>query len=403
MAYSIPSNTLRAACQTGNFEPLQNLASHVNSYDEKGSFLLARFVETEPFTNNHAATLPRLITYLGANVNLAHKVSGKTALHCAANFGNQIAVRILLNHGANVDAKDKGQSTPLMCCAAFAGNSRVIQELLSRNATIEATSRYGQTALHFAVEEDQVENATVLLLNGARQLDDIYGQTPVQKAKSEAMRTLLRANIEDLRRAAMNQLTDRIQILLTKANPLADAISGSDTAEAQLLMGHQQFTPHHLEEGFRYAFTDDSLRNYEFIFNLFAEKTILQPLAQRVLDRKQNELRNLERDLERARGDRDLLSTPDTRTADDFDLGRGDFGDQAQATMNFQNFLRTKEFREKQRLIGLDEKNNQIKFLSQDKSRIENQIVLLQRFLQRFNQATGIENDIDRLALTDAN
>jgi hypothetical protein len=403
MAVQVQSNVLIAACVTGDFAPLQSLAAVVNRYDEKGNSLLGRFVATEPFTDNHAATLPRLITELRADVDLRHSRTGKTALHAAAAFGNLVAVRILIDHGATVDARDNSQSTPLICCASFAGNSRVVAYLLLRGASIDAvTSRafFGSTALHGAVNEDQVDNARVLLRHGAnRQIRDTNGMEPLEWAKSQAMRDLFQRTIEEVRLEIERQSIDRIGILLARANPLEEAMRGSDLVEGRLLINHPQFTPNHLEEGFRFAFADSLVRNYDFIFDLFAERAALTSLVGIILQGKLTGLSNTQRVLEGALRERDRLSQPDRRNADDFDVGRGDAGDRSSAIMAYNKYLQFRDYNEAMRVRELENQDARIRSLSEDIERIERQIAVLRRFQNHFNPATVLETGIQALAI----
>lgn len=407
MTQQVQSRVLEAACGTGNFADIEQVRADVNRYDEKGGFLLIRFVyaaskTTEPDKfNRYVETLPRIITELQANVNLHHKKTGQTALHCAAGLGNLVAVRILLENHAEVNSRDQIQSTPLSYCASFAGNARVIEYLLSKGALVDAVTLSGQTALHFAVDQDQIENARVLLIHNAdKQMCASNGRRPLQEAKNKAMRNLFSRTIEELRIEIEKQQTKRIGILLTKANPIQEAIESSDLAEANLLINHLQFTNNHLEEGFKFAFKNEFLKNYDFIFKLFAEKPSLNFLVQRILDDKLIEVNILQNKIITATKDRDLLRerAQDTRTAYDFDLGRGDFADQATAITEFQDYLRRKDYTEGLRVAELENQNIKIRSLSEDIARIKHQIEILEKLQNHFS-LVDLEVGIQELAI----
>jgi hypothetical protein len=402
MVAQVQSNALIAACQSGDFAPLQGFAGAgvVNSHDEKGGFLLMRFLETEPFTDNHRATLPRLITELNADVNLAHSRTQKTALHIAASFGNVFAVNFLLDHHATIDPRDSIQSTPLTYCASFAGNSRAIECLIARGAQIDAIAQNHRTALHFAAEENQIENASVLLARGAnRQIRNDDRKTPLQEAQSQAMRNLFSKTAEQLQLEIQNQLTDRTLILLTRENPLRELFLNSSLEEARLLINHTQFTNHQLEEGFRLVFRDNFPVNYNFIFDLFSEKTSLKPLVESALQNKLPRVPALQEQLSDAYRTNAVLNQPDTRTADSFDLGRGDFADQAMANMQYQDFIQNGESRERARITELRRTEAQIRALIAQQGELRAQIDTLNRLLNRFNQVIALETGVQELAI----
>ncbi|MGD0665020.1 MAG: ankyrin repeat domain-containing protein [Rhabdochlamydiaceae bacterium] len=284
----IHSSILIEACRSGRFE---QLASSANSYDERGGFLLLRFLETSPFTSQHVKILPRLITVLKIDVNQAHARTGKTPLHYAAIFGPLAAVKILLENNAAVDARDKDEYTPLMCSAFIAGNSKVIGCLIDAKASIDAVSHETKkTALHFAVKADQVENARVLLMRGAnRKIQDINGNSSLDLAKSVEMSKIFTKSVEELRFDVEHQITQRIPILLSKANPLYESIMYGDLSEARFLMKHPQFTDDQLEEGFRFAFSGLPL-NHDFLFELFKDKLQLIQMVYFFINEKSDEM-----------------------------------------------------------------------------------------------------------------
>lgn len=465
---TVKSNDLRAACKTGEFAPLRKFKEKINNFDERSGFLLQYFVQTQPFTKQHIRTLPRLITELGANVNLSDPKYKNTALHSAALNGNIVAVKILLDNGALIEARNRSGETPLYwSCSGPDDNFDVLAELISRQADIHAMDSEGHTALFPAMVAEKVKNIRLLLENNAslvcledfpfkitnkeiinllnsakhnkhienllttaNPLKDAIKDRNVEEAKvltrhpkftihhleegckyaftDESLRNdefifILakavkkarclknNADLEPLKSppdAIANLLKyvkdKRIENLLTQTNPLKDAISSGDVEEASMLMDHPDFTTRHLEEGFRYAFTDKSLlRNNEFIFSLFAKKTISKHLVKDILSKSLKELKNLEWEIREAQNQ---IARPPSPP--DFDLGHGDWADRAQSLMDAQNYYRTKDILESRRIKDLEYK---IQDFSQDKNRIENQIAFLKRFLNQTNAATELE------------
>ena len=86
----------------------------------------------------------------GAKVNEANSLTGSTALHEAAAFGNkEIVEHLLKNVKADANASDFKAVTPLMH-ASGAGYSIICLLLLQYGARIDSCSAEGMTVLHFA-------------------------------------------------------------------------------------------------------------------------------------------------------------------------------------------------------------------------------------------------------------
>ena len=86
----------------------------------------------------------------GAKVNVANSLTGSTALHEAAAFGNkEIVEHLLKNVNADANASDFKAVTPLMH-ASGAGYSNICLLLLQYGANIDICSAEGMTVLHFA-------------------------------------------------------------------------------------------------------------------------------------------------------------------------------------------------------------------------------------------------------------
>ncbi|XP_049795989.1 poly [ADP-ribose] polymerase tankyrase-1-like [Schistocerca nitens] len=90
----------------------------------------------------------RALIAAGADV-AARDGSGRTALHCAAGWGDVEAARLLVGAGAAVDARTDGGWTPLHCAAAN-GHAEVAAALLVAGADRGATTGDGRTALDVA-------------------------------------------------------------------------------------------------------------------------------------------------------------------------------------------------------------------------------------------------------------
>jgi ankyrin repeat protein len=116
----------------------------------------------------------RVLLDAGADPRLAAD-DGQTALHNVATTGQLEAAPMLLAAGAEVDAETSAGTypgtTPLLC-AAEAGRKDMIALLLEHGANLEAADHgewqeCGRTALHFAVEREDLGLIEWLLEKGA--------------------------------------------------------------------------------------------------------------------------------------------------------------------------------------------------------------------------------------------
>lgn len=133
----------------------------------------------------------------GADVNAAHG-DGMTALHWAAERGDDAMSEMLIYAGANVTAVTRiGQYTPLHV-ASKNGNAPVVQMLIEAGADVAArTTNSGVIALHLAATSGNAEAIVTLIEHGsdvnARERE--WEQTPLLLAASQnrvdAIRTLL--------------------------------------------------------------------------------------------------------------------------------------------------------------------------------------------------------------------
>ena len=132
----------------------------------------------------------------GANLDAAHG-DGMTALHWAAQRGDDEVVALLVDAGADVEARTRlGSHTPLHVASRSAQVS-VVRTLLMAGADASAVTTTGATALHFAAGSGSAGSVAALLDHGADAdaREPVWGQTPLMfaaaAARTEAIAVLL--------------------------------------------------------------------------------------------------------------------------------------------------------------------------------------------------------------------
>ncbi|KAL3104195.1 hypothetical protein niasHS_002222 [Heterodera schachtii] len=109
----------------------------------------------------------RLLMDLEVDVN--HCIStGQSALHFACSKNHSAIVQLLIENGADLNAQDERGTTPLHK-AASQGHQRIVNLLLGcrKNLQIDLPNREGDTALHLACEDQQMDVALLLARSGA--------------------------------------------------------------------------------------------------------------------------------------------------------------------------------------------------------------------------------------------
>lgn len=128
--------------------------------------------------------IAKILVENGADVNIASSKNKTAPLNRAASNGYINIVRLLVENGADIDYQDaKLKSTPLMRASAN-GHKKVVEILLNNDALINVRGHRGESALFLAVSAEHVDVVKLLLSHGAiTDRVDIYGKTPLQKAK----------------------------------------------------------------------------------------------------------------------------------------------------------------------------------------------------------------------------
>ncbi|RHX96599.1 hypothetical protein DYB25_003089 [Aphanomyces astaci] len=202
--------------------------------------------------------LRRLLTE-GVDVNLAD-YDRRTPLHIAASDGNAEEVKLLIQAGANCHAKDRWGVTPLDCAkdavvaslmsthiraSLFAdtstapyrriatGDTEALKRAWLDGLALNAVDGGGRTALHVAVEKEQM-NAIELLLSAGATVDvaDDQGRTPMSIAVE-----MNASNVLSLFRRHVYTASSLPQVPITLDVPHAfAAIQHDDLARLQQLV-----------------------------------------------------------------------------------------------------------------------------------------------------------------------
>jgi ankyrin repeat protein len=150
----------------------------------------------------------------GADVNGAQG-DGMTALHWAADQGDEALTELLLASGATPAASTRiGRYVPLHL-AAKGGYAGVVRRLLAASVDVNATTTTGASALHFAAASGNAQTITLLVDRGANvnAREPEWGQTPLMFAagagRTEAVKVLLARGADARAAAKVIDLSER--------------------------------------------------------------------------------------------------------------------------------------------------------------------------------------------------
>jgi uncharacterized protein len=163
-ALAAPPADVADAAMRGDRDQLMSLLEHgadVNAAQGDGMTALHWAAVNEDLE------VARWLLYAGANVHATTRLNAVTPLWLAAQSGDALVVRSLLDNKAEADPPTGTGVTPLMIAAA-AGNPDAVSVLLERGANANAKEKtYGQTPLIFAAAYNRPDAITMLLDNGA--------------------------------------------------------------------------------------------------------------------------------------------------------------------------------------------------------------------------------------------
>jgi ankyrin repeat protein len=124
-----------------------------------------------------------LLIQAGANVNMDDLYTTHTfhPLFAAVSHGNSALTKLLLENGAHVDDHNKFDGATMLHWAC--NSPEIITLLLHHGAHVDKKDANGQTPLQWAVKENSLLSADILIKAGANiNIQDNEGTTPLQQA-----------------------------------------------------------------------------------------------------------------------------------------------------------------------------------------------------------------------------
>jgi ankyrin repeat protein len=118
------------------------------------------------------------------NINIKCK-TGESALHIAINLKEFEIAKLLIDNNININAQDFSHEFTAIHYAASTGQNKIIEYLILKNANINIQDIYGNTALHYAIIEDNFDVINLLINNKNKESDinfnlwNIHGDLPL--------------------------------------------------------------------------------------------------------------------------------------------------------------------------------------------------------------------------------
>ena len=120
----------------------------------------------------------------GADADVVSTQDEVSPLQRASARGYLPIVRLLVESGADIDHQDSQFRSTALMWACINGHYEVAQYLLDQEALINVRGNRGESALFLAVSAQHMEIVRLLLsYNAIKDRPDIYGKTPLEKAK----------------------------------------------------------------------------------------------------------------------------------------------------------------------------------------------------------------------------
>ena len=155
---------IEAAASGDNVQVQQLLRAGADVNEAQGDGMTALHWAAE--TGNDE--LADMLIYAGSHLDAGTRIGQYTPLHIASRQGNAYIVKALIEAGANVEAATTNSGAMPIHLAAASGNADAVAALIDGGADTEAReSRWGQTPLIFAAAANRIDTLKVLLDAGA--------------------------------------------------------------------------------------------------------------------------------------------------------------------------------------------------------------------------------------------
>lgn len=182
-----------SAPDAGGLTPLQTAAVH--GQRPEAMTLLASGVPLDFFSAVALGMEQKVKAWLAADPGLANATLAPvktSALSLAIRYGHAALVRLLLASGADPAARSLWTSS-LHSAIRHLPDPSILRLLIEHGANVDAIDGDMNTPLNFAVRDDRLELAALLLDAGAGpNAETERGYRPMQFARSDEMRKLLR-------------------------------------------------------------------------------------------------------------------------------------------------------------------------------------------------------------------
>lgn len=160
--------------------------------DEQNRDLL----ENNPFAESDMNEKVRKILEKGAEFRVRTRTTDKTPLQFAAERGNEMVLRLLLDKGVETDSNSYWERSALYC-AAETGHENCVKILLEKGANVNI-EYYGTTALHIAAYHGFEKVVQCLIENGADvNVRNSISRTPFYQAIRQRQKSTAKLLLEN--------------------------------------------------------------------------------------------------------------------------------------------------------------------------------------------------------------